>query len=229
MTGCLVDSVLLSAAAAGVGSLLAFPQWPVLEANDQFTVVEFDSFRALAIRQQETALLVVRFLDVVLFAVGLRYLEPHTPPPFAGAHGEDIGGVILGGLDVVLILIGPVQLYFLAVIGDEIGRAASARVAALRDEVALGVIAGEEIGEVVVDVGFRGCVGPGLAPFQLQLPDHWSCFGIDTQASGLSAGFGQFLFQFRLLAGGILRQRRLHLRQADRLRRMPQSRPASGS
>ena len=66
---------------------------------------------------------------------------------------------------------------------------------------------------MVVDVGFRGCVGPGLAPFQLQLPDHWSCFGIDTQASGLSAGFGQFLFQFRLLAGGILRQRRLHLRQ----------------
>ena len=93
----------------------------MLKANDQFTVVEFDRLRALTIRQQETALLVVRFLDVVLFAVGRRNFEADATFLRTGPDGEDIGSVILGGLDVVLILIGPVQLYFLAVVGDEIG------------------------------------------------------------------------------------------------------------
>jgi hypothetical protein len=74
-------------------------------------------------------------------------------------HGQVLGieGVILEvlrGLDVILVLIGPIQLHFLALVRQGVD---SLFVTALGDEVALIVIAVEEGIERRVDVRLQPC------------------------------------------------------------------------
>jgi hypothetical protein len=72
-------------------------------------------------------------------------------------HGHAAGGLpgvigeVLGGLDVVLFVVGPVERDLLAVVGD--GVAFLFGVAPLGDEVAVLPVAAEEGIEVIVDGG----------------------------------------------------------------------------
>ena len=90
-------------------------------------------------------------LDVVLLDVGSFQPEVHR----YAVRGLPVVVVeVLGGLDVVLVAVGPVEIDLLAVVGD--GVPLIAAVAALRDEVAVLVVAAEKGVEVVVDVGLDG-------------------------------------------------------------------------
>ena len=163
-----VHAPLLRAAASRPAPLLGRGQRPVLEPRGERPAVDRD--RALAGGEDEAALPAVGFLDVVLLGVGGGDLEADAPRRRALADVEDVGGVVLRRLDVVLVGVGPVQLHLFAVIRDQIGRPAAGDVAALRDEIALRVVAGEEGGEAVVDVGLG--VGVLLGPGQAQRPLH---------------------------------------------------------
>ena len=172
-----VHAPLLRAAASRPAPLLGRGQRPVLETRGERPAVGRD--RALAGGEDEAALPAVGFLDVVLLGVGGGDLEADAPRRRARPDVEDVGGVVLRRLDVVLVGVGPVQLHLFAVIGDQIGRPAAGDVAALRDEIALRVVAGEEGGEAVVYVGLGVGVllGPGEpralpGPGQAQRPLH---------------------------------------------------------
>ena len=208
-----VDPPLLGAAIARPLLLLAFRQRPVLEPNDQIAVIDLDC--ALAAGEHETALPAVGLLDVVLFVVRRRDLEPDAPRRVARTDGEHVGGVVLRRLDVVLVRVGPVQLHLLAVVGNQVGRPAAARITALRDEVALGVVPSEEIGEMVVDVG----LGVGVllhlreAPVQLDDLRRRVPVGIDTERRRRLPGAPQLLHQTGALLVARELQLLLHLRQ----------------
>ena len=115
----------------------------MLETDDQVAVLDTDG---ISTGQHEPALLAVGLFDVVLLVVGGGDLEPHPPRCSLGIDREGVGGVVLSGLDVVLVGVGPVQLHLLAVVGDQVGRTAPGGVATLGDEVALAVVAAEEVG-----------------------------------------------------------------------------------
>ncbi|HRH94503.1 MAG TPA: hypothetical protein PLB55_01145, partial [Prosthecobacter sp.] len=68
---------------------------------------------------------------------------------------DDEVGEILAGLDVILIGIGPVELHFLAIVGNGKGRSTAIGLAAevaAGDEVCLLVVALEEAVEVIVNL-----------------------------------------------------------------------------
>ena len=146
--------------------LLAVRQRTVLEADDQ--IVALNGYRRCP-GKEKAALPAGRLLDVVPLVVGARDLEAYAPPVVPGR--EDVGGVVLRRLDVVLVGVRPVELHLLTVVGDEVGRPAAARVAALRHEVAFGVVAGEEVGKVAVDVRLGLRVRPGICDLLAQFLD----------------------------------------------------------
>ena len=205
----LVDPGLLVVAAARKPLLLAVRQWTVLEADHQTVAVDGHRRRS---GENEAALPAGRLLDVVLLVVGARDLEAHTPAVVSDR--EDVGGVVLRRLDVVLVGVRPVELDLLAVVGDEISWPSAARVAALRHEVAFGVVAGEEVGEVAVDVRFGLRVGPGIGDLPAQVLDAFRFFRVgNPQISECREGGSQLLVQPRPVFGGDPLQRALHLRQ----------------
>jgi hypothetical protein len=114
-------------------------------------------------------------------------------------HGHAVGGFvriigeILAGLDIVLVVIGPVESHLLAVVGD--GVAFFLGVTAPGDKVALLPVAAEEGVEVVVDVGFQrfasaAALGPGLC-FQIFLADVGVAIGFDQVAIGVKGVIAQ--------------------------------------
>ncbi len=90
-----------------VGDIFLLGERPVLERNDEFSSVLFP--RGLLDPGQEESL--VPF-DVVLLNIRSLKLEVHGDT----ARGEAVIVEVLGGLDVVLVVIGPVEVDFLAVI-----------------------------------------------------------------------------------------------------------------
>ena len=204
-----VDPALLVVAVARKSLLLPVRQRPVLEAHDQLVAFRCHRLRP---RQEEAALLAGELLDVVLLVVGGCNLEPDASPLVA--DGEDVGGVVLRRLDVVLVGVGPVELHFLAVVGDEISRSGTARVSALRHEIAFGVVAGEEAGEVAVDVrlGFR--IRPSVGNLPAQVPDSVALLGIgDPQLAERRQRLSQLLVQLGPILGRDALQHALRLRQ----------------
>ncbi len=97
--------------------------------------------------RQEEALLA---FDVVLLHVGGLEFEMHRDA-VGGLPG--VIGEVLAGLDVVLVVVRPVEIDFLAVVGD--GVALFFGVAAFGDEVAILPVAAEKGVEVVVGGGFQ--------------------------------------------------------------------------
>ena len=140
-----VDFILPGAAAI----VPAFPvgQWPVFDGNgqDALGVIPLP----LAGLGQEKA------------ALALGIVALHIDGIQTEMHFHAVGGFpvvvkeMLGGFDIVLVAVGPVQKDFLPVVGDGVGIAA-AGVAALGDKVAVPVVAAEKGVEVVVDFGFYG-------------------------------------------------------------------------
>ena len=211
--GRLVDPALLGTAVARPPLLLALRQRPVLEADGELPALDGDG--APAACGHEAALPAVGLLDVVLLVVGRGDLEADAPRRLASAGREGVGGVVLRRLDVVLVRVGPVQLHLLPVVGDEVGGPAAARVAALRDEVALGVVTGEEVGEMVVDVGLgvRVLLHLGEPAVQLDDPGRGVEVGVVAESSGRLAVLLQLPLQLGPLLGAGQVQLRLHLRQ----------------
>ena len=207
----LVDPALLPAAVARPYLLFAFRQRAMLEAHDQ--IVAEDGDGAPASGEHKAALLAGGFLDVVLLVVRRRNLETHAPQPTARADREHVGGVVLGRLDVILVGVGPVQFYFLAVVGDQIGRAPAAGIATLRHEVALGVITGKEVGEMVIDVGFGVRVFPHRGQARPQFLDMRRFFGFELQFYGIFLGVLNLFLQIGTLAVAGEFQPVLYLRQ----------------
>ena len=74
---------------------------------------------------------------------------------------------VLGSLDIVLIVVGPVKIDFLAVVGD--GVLLTLGVAALRDEVAVLVVANEEGIQVIEDRGFESLAAATTGGLALQV------------------------------------------------------------
>ena len=188
LDGGLVDSALLSVAVSGPSPLLGVGQGSVFETDDHVGAVEGDG--DLAGGEHEAALAPGGLLDVVLLVVGRRDLEAHAARWVARVNREDVGRVVLGGLHVVLVRVSPVQLHLLAVVGDEVGGPAAAGVPALGDEVALGVIAAEEAGEMVVDVrlGVGVLLHLGETPVELDDRGRRSLVGVIAGSSSVRSG-----------------------------------------
>jgi len=83
----------------------------VLKTDDKFAV--FLGHRPVAV-QHEAPVVTVGCLDVVLLGVCLDNLEVH---PVAARGLERIITEVLGGLDVILVVVGPVELDLLALVG----------------------------------------------------------------------------------------------------------------
>ena len=85
---------------------------------------------------------------------GVRQAEVHAHRVLVVVRpqAESVVAQVLAGLDVVLVLVGPVERDFLALVGDGID---TRLIDALGEEVALGVIATEEAEEVVVDLALQ--------------------------------------------------------------------------
>jgi len=98
-------------------------------------------------------------LDVVLGHGRLDQNEPHAKGPAEGLDREGVVLQRLGGLDVVHVACGPVEEDLLAVVGHGVGLGGP--VAAAGDEVAVLVVAGEEVVQVVEDLGLAGLGGLG--------------------------------------------------------------------
>ena len=86
-------------------------------------------------------------LDVALLHVGVHHGEAHLD--LAGLEG--VVAEVFAGLNVVLVLVGPVQMHFLAVVGD--GVALATGVAAFGNDVAVVVVAAEEAVQVLIEGG----------------------------------------------------------------------------
>ena len=182
------------------GVLLArlFGIGPVFELDHQRAiVVQYDR---LLLVDDEIALGGFGCLDVAVFPFGgvddaevheTRGLVVDFQAQFVGfSQGADFRGLpevngvvleVLGGLDVVLIRVGPVQLHFLAVVGHGERRGFPGRfagVVAPRNEVAVIVVPFEEAVETVVNLTFNsGGVLGGLVAFA-RLLHHRHGFGI---------------------------------------------------
>ena len=178
-----VDPLLLAVAVARPALLFAVDQRAVLEPHHQLAF--FHRHRrppAGPAGKDEAPQPAGGRPDGIRFAVGRGDLEAYPPRRLAGARGERVAGVILGGLDVVLVGVGPVQLHFFAIVGNQVRGASAAHVAALRHEVALRVISGEEAGQVIVDLGFGGRVLAQLGNAALQLDDRRRSVGVRVDA-----------------------------------------------
>lgn len=95
--------------------------------------------------------------DVVLLHVSVAELEMDCPAAVLVAVVDEV----LAGLYVVLVTVSPVEMDFLAVVGD--GVFVALGVAAQRHKVALVVIAAEEGVEMVENVSLKFRAGLGLA------------------------------------------------------------------
>src|SRR2546423_289324 len=126
----LVDGVLYFALAVGCIFLLC--QWSVLEEDGASIALLVPFDRRLGARDEEAILTLV----VILFSIRRREAKMHSE--VAGVDAEGVVAELLGGLDVILVAIGPVKERFFAVVGQAVAGAAIAR---LDHEVAVGVVA----------------------------------------------------------------------------------------
>ncbi len=137
------DRLLLVLLAVGDGLLLG--QRAELERNRQLVSLLVPS--QLIQARQEEALFT---LDVVLLHIGGFQFKVHGHAfrRFPGVIGE-----ILASLDVVLVMISPIDIDLLAVIGN--GVAFFFGVAPLEDKVAVLIVAAKESVQVIVDGGLQ--------------------------------------------------------------------------
>ena len=191
----------------------------VLEADHQllatFAVLFGDE---VLTRQDEHAVLAFGFLDVAVLALGgIRQAEVHAHGIVgAGLQGKGVVAQVFAGLDVVLVLVGPVQLDLFALVGNRVD---AGLVDALGEKVALVVVAAEELVEMVVDFLLQaGDVHALLGNLLAQLLHLGGGFGVHAQAMGLLDGLLYFFFQLGLVGGLVLAEGVLHLGQQVRSR-----------
>ena len=126
-------------------------------------------------------------------------------------QAESVVAQVLVRLDVVLVLVGPMERDLLALVGDGVD---AWLVDALGEKVTLGVVAAEETEQVIVDLAFqridvhRVCRQPDAQVFDLLRR-----LRIDAKPLRLLNGLVQILFDFRLVGAPVERKGVLHLRQ----------------
>jgi len=110
-----------------------------------------------------------------------------------------------------LIVVRPIEFYFLALIGNCV----HARfIDALTEKVTLCIVAAEKAVEVVVDFAFEGCyIDAGYGEFFTQFPDFRSDLWIQTQRGRLFDRAMQFLFCLFFVCRPVSRKRLLYLRE----------------
>ena len=123
----------------------------MFEGNGEGVAVHGDA--ATAAGEEEAQPVAVPRLDVVPVVLGGDEVET-DPALRVAADGERIGSIIVGGLDVVLVGVRPVQFDLLSVVRKEIGRAFAVRAAPAGEEVPFVVVTREELGEVPIDLAF---------------------------------------------------------------------------
>ena len=147
----------------------------VLDIKIQYSV---DYLKGLLGVHLEETLLVC--LVVIAFGLGIDELESDG---FTIRRFEGVIGKILAGFYVVLVGIRPVQLDFLALIGNGIR---TILVAALGYKITVVIVAGEEVRQVVIHIGFNSgdvdASGEGFLLF-LQLCDGGSFYCIGKMRS----------------------------------------------
>ena len=161
------------------------------------------------------AVLALGGLHVAVLALGgIRQPEVHAHRLLVVVRPQAEGVVaqVLAGLDVVLVLVGPVERDLLALVGDGVD---ARLVDALGEEVALGVVAAEEAEQVVVDLALQRAHVHGVALEPgAQVLDLGRRLGVHAQRPRcLLDGLGQLLLDLGLVGGLVLAERRLHLRQ----------------
>ena len=141
----------------------------VLEADDEFltllAVLLGDGVMACFSRhrQDEHAVLALVGLDVAVLALGgVRQPKVHAHRLLFVVRPQTEGVVaqVLACLDVILVLVGPVERDLLALIGDCVD---TGLVDALGEKVALRVVASEEAEQVVVDLALQRADVHGVA------------------------------------------------------------------
>jgi len=156
---------------------------PVLEAHDEIAVLDRDR---IVLVQDEVAFGPIAGLDVAMLALGGRDDEEmHVErliggreKPFGLPDLRGLGGVegevreVLSSLDVILVLVGPVQTDFRAIVGHGVGSGLARCLPAQipqRHEIAGVVIPLEEAIQVVVNLclGTRGVFGRSERGFGL--------------------------------------------------------------
>ena len=181
----------------------------MLETDDKLVPVRCNR----VFRGHEAALLAGRLFDVVLLIVRRRDLETHAERRVAFPGHEGVGGVVVGRLHIILVRIGPVQLHFLAVIGNEIGRLAAAGIAAQRHEITFLVIAVEEVEEIAVNIGLGFGVYRRYRQLLPEFDNPGRFIGGDSQGPRGRHRLVEFRLERLPLLVGHARERFLHLRQ----------------
>ena len=115
LLGFLTDGKLLAIAVLGIFSLFSFCQWPMIKTNGQQI---FLFSKKVLFCQHKKALVVIGFLYNVFLVIRCSNLELHPSFLPACAKLENVRGVILGGLDVILVGVRPVQLDLFPVVRD---------------------------------------------------------------------------------------------------------------
>ena len=124
---------------------------------------------------------------------------------------ESVVAQVFAGLDVVVVLVGPVESDLLALVGDGVD---ARLVNALGEEVALGVVAAEEAIEMVVGLAFQRADVHGVAlKLGAQILDLGRVVRVHSRRLDARNHLGQFILQLRLVGGLVLAECRPHLRQ----------------
>ena len=138
-----------------VCNLLLIGQWTILEWNDECTVLCVPMY--LVYYGEEKTL--VPF-DIVDFYIGILQFKLDS---YAIRSLPGVISKMFGGFNVILVMVGPVEVDFLAIVGDSV--ALFPGVAPLGDEIAVLVVSAEEGIEVIVDGGFQGFAGLSVSGF----------------------------------------------------------------
>jgi hypothetical protein len=138
-------------------------------------------------------------------------MHAHGVLPVFGPQAEGVVAQVLARLDVVLVGIGPVQLHFLALVGDGID---ARPVNAPAQKIALGVVATEKAVEMVIDLGFECLqVHRSFGKACPQLLDLGQRLRVGIERASLFNRLGQFLLERRLVRRLVLGKGGLDLRQ----------------
>ena len=145
---------------------------------------------------------------------GVHQLEAHAHGIFAfariGLEAEGVVAQVFAGLDVVLVLVGPVQRDFLALVGDGVD---ARLVDALGQEVAFRVVAAEEAVQVIVDLVFQRADVDGAGELRAQLEDFFIDIRVHLHTSQCGFQLGEFLLQLRAVRRLVLGKGVFYLRQ----------------
>ncbi len=127
-----------------------------------------------------------------------------------GPQAEGVVAQVLAGLDVVLVLVGPVQGDLFAFIGDGVD---TGLVDALREEVALRVVPAEEAVQVVVDLVFERADVDGALHLLAKLTHLGRGVRVDAGVGQLRHHLVELALELRAVGRLILREGVLHLRE----------------